>query len=151
MPYSQRWIAEHTAQLLADIPKFKAVAEDSNGIIGVMYQSLGMDATALSECIHFDESGQLAEIVAEHSRRRVEGIEKSLFELAQGEITASSQRVTAMMAILNNRHGSYGMQRVQHSGTVQYVPPAGVGDAEDDGPPTLKLLKTGTDDKDGKA
>jgi hypothetical protein len=148
MPYSQRWIKEHTDQLLADIPKFKQVAEDSIGIIGVMHASLGMDATALGECIQADETGQLAEIVHEHSRRRVEGIEKSLFELARGEITASSQRVTAMMAILNNRHGSYGMQRVQHSGSVQYVAPAGAGEVQDDdGTPTLKLFKaTGTED-----
>ncbi|MFA7209665.1 MAG: hypothetical protein WC120_05325 [Parcubacteria group bacterium] len=142
MPYSLRWIDEHTKTLLADIPRFRQVAENAIGIIGEMHSAFGIDATALSECINYDETGQLREIVDEYSRRRVEGIEKSLFALASGEITASSQRVTAMMAVLNNRHPGYGMQRVSHSGTVSYAAPATQAPEDIEGPAVLKLFKS---------
>lgn len=143
MAYSQKRIQALVQSFLEDIPRFRSTAEACKGIQELMAPALGVTSTELSDCVVYDETGELKAIVDEVSHNRLAAVEKRIHDLADGDIEVRPQSLTAAMFLLNNRHANYGQQRVQHSGTVQYVAPVpGVADA-DDAPPVVRLLKTG--------
>ena len=128
-------------RLTSDMDAFRRTCAECNGVQNVIAPAVGLTPWELSAVIEQDETGQLRKAIDDAFSAVVGKIENRMLTLALGNEEVRPQSVTAMAMILNNRHPNYGLQRVQHGGSVSYAPTPHELSHPDEAPSPMRLIK----------